>query len=209
MGEPITWDLLVHPFFSLACIEDKLPKHPSPRIRRVLLKNAKVLDAIWKARVKFLALRPDRGIIILRPAFRAQIMALESQGVPGLIGLAKEGDMLCEGLTSFALEKLGRGRCVLARSGIGIQTSLENIVEERGLRAGPSIGAVMGEYNNWCVKVAAEHFAKITGQKVRIAPQKGIFSLGEGRRNVLSDLGKKHRAAVQRMKKIRIWRNKA
>ncbi len=202
MDKPLTWDLLVHPFFSL-CLKDKNIHAPiSPQNAKRMLKNARVLNDIWQRRINFLSAQPNRGLIILKPGFNMQILFLEAQNRKSELELVLKGSSLCDAIVSSAVKKLGHPRCIIAPSGIAIEDSLKHVIEKRKLAIGSSTGVAMGEYTDLCVKVAADSFAKLTGQKVRIAAQKGIFSLGGGARSSLSNLGRKHGAVILRAKKI-------
>ena len=197
MAGPITWDILVHPFFSLGYVEMKPQRLLSPELKRRLLANANVLREIWGRRISFLSSHPNRGLIILVPAFNQKLTALRGQNLPDHIKLAEEGERFCDELKSFAFKNLGHDRCAIAPPGIGIELSLKTIAEAKGISAGISTGAVMGEYTDVCVKEAADYFSKLTGQKVRIAARKGLNLMGATRVRS-AELARLHRTAFQR-----------
>ncbi len=207
MGKPLTWDLLVHPFFSLAYAKTDSSRPIDKPLKRRLLKNSMILYAIWKHRIEFLSSHSDRGLIILSPAFNTQLGWLNLKGFHENAAVAEQGERLCDNLKSFAIKKLGHERCAIARSGIGIELSLSTVIHEEGLLVGNSTGVVMGEYTDKCVQAAASHFSKLTGQKLRIAMTKGVGS-ADYKRNILSGLATLQKRANERRKKIRALKTK-
>lgn len=69
MNNEITYDLLVHPFFSLIDITNTLPKDFSRARVNTALRNAKFMKGFWLAHIKELAKQPQWGIILIRPNY--------------------------------------------------------------------------------------------------------------------------------------------
>ena len=163
-------------------VHSKFTSPADPTLKKKVQENGEVLCEIWKRRIKFLASQPNRGLIILAPAFNTQLWLLGCQPSKfrDEIAMAEKAYGLYLSLDSFASKNLGDQRCIRAPSGIGISDALKHVVDKKKLVAGSSIGAVMGEYANVCVKDAAKVFHRLTGQKVRLANQKSFFWPGEG-----------------------------
>ena len=207
MPEAFTWDLLVHPFFSLNDIFGKLRSFHRPldsKIRMRLLGDARILNSIWKRRVRFLSSCTVRGLIIIGSAFNQNKLALYGRrGYNNLRELSDIGQSLERDLAGFAHEKLGYERCIIAPVGLGIPHTLECVIRERGLVTGRSTGVVMGEYTDVCVPEAKDVFIALTGQKLRGDRQKGSSSKASMRWAPYRARSQKHLATIKRLAKIR------
>lgn len=141
----LTWDLLVHPFYSL----EYYFSHSSIRVKEKLLEDAVHLEKMWKNRIIELSKDPERGLIIVPPP-----LADEKENP-----VARD---FVRRLNRFAKEKLADRLVSLDSSFLVHSDILSRLkVKPKGK------GLAMGEYFDLCVKVESSYFTRTKGQRLR------------------------------------------
>ncbi|HLC79397.1 MAG TPA: hypothetical protein VJG83_03115 [archaeon] len=204
MSEPLTYDLLVHPFYSLA--------YYHARDKSVLLENALLYKKIWFAHIRLLAKSKDRGLLIIRPDFEhAARFHLIQGGID--LKLIKKGEIFFSELKSYAKSKL-KGREIVMEDpilggGYRGRFNVELKLSGKILATGNKIGLAMGEYyypffGGACIDTVAKAFSQVFGQRIRISVSRSITEPGlHFPRNIESPI-KSHHAAVLKRARHRV-----
>jgi len=187
MHQKITYDLLIHPFFTLAVApvthEQELD---------IISEDSFQLSRMWAKHISLLKNDPTRGLIILSPNFKSRIgrMDILSRSIAsGLISLKENSHLNSRGMyvRKAALFKAMAdfdSMVQLARKFLGdrviVVSGKKNAFQKKlsllklGQSKGKKLGLSMGEYYDSCVNSYSRIFTELTGQRVRRSKERSF-----------------------------------